>query len=145
MANNILYFLSPQHTRSVIAEAWAEKANLEDWKIASSGWANPRRDPLSIKAMQEVNIDLTEKPVKKVNEALLDEASYIIAIYDFNNDPEPPLSPGHQQKVLKWHIPDPDKTSQTNIEKWAKYQEICDRIAENVKALEEDLNTATTP
>lgn len=86
--------------------------------------------------MNEVNIDLSNKPKQLVSYALLEKASYIIAIYDFVNDSEPPLSPDFHKKLVKWNIPDPEKTSNTEIEKWAKYQEICDIIAENVKELE---------
>lgn len=140
MTNNVLYFLSPKHTRSVMAEAWAERSRLQNWTFTSSGWEQIVRNPLSIKAMREVNIDLSTKPELPLQESLLQEASYIIAIYDFQHDSEPPLPYPYTEKLMKWDIPDPEKTGSTEMEKWAKYQEICDVLAENVKALEAKLH-----
>ncbi|CAM4064131.1 low molecular weight phosphatase family protein [Lederbergia lenta] len=140
MTNNLLYFLSPHHNRSVIAEAWAEKSKLANWSFISSSWDGVMRDPLSIKAMQEVNIDLTTKPTQQLNNVLLEKASCIIAIYDFQNDPVPPLPSRFKNKLVQWNIPAPLKTSIDDIEKWAKYQEVCDTIAVNVKDLEGTLN-----
>ncbi|MEK3887551.1 hypothetical protein [Bacillus sp. FSL K6-3431] len=141
MTNNIVYFLSPHHNRSVIAEAWAEKSNISNWIFTSSGWDGVMRDPLSVMAMHEVNIDLTNRPTQLLNNALLEEASCIIAIYDFNNDSEPPLPNRLKNKLVKWNIPAPSKTSITKIEQWVRYQEVCDAIAENVKNLEVSLNS----
>lgn len=140
MANNLLYFLSPHHNRSVIAEAWAEKSRLANWSFISSSWDGGIRDPLSIKAMYEVNIDLTKRPTQQLDNDLLEKASYIIAIYDFKNDLGPPLPLRFRKKLVQWNIPAPLKTGINEIEKWAKYQEVCDTIAVNVKDLEETLN-----
>lgn len=136
MTKNLLYFLSPHHNRSAIAEAWAKKSNLANWQITSSGWSHVKRDPLSVKAMYEVNIDLTKKPTNQLNQTLLKEADWIIAIYDFNNETCPTISPPLKRKLVQWNIPAPLKTSLTDIGKWVKYQEVCDAIAENVKELE---------
>ncbi|MBS4177532.1 low molecular weight phosphatase family protein [Lederbergia citrea] len=141
MQKNLLYFLSPHHNRSAIAEAWAEKSSLDNWKFTSCGWGVVQRDPLSVKAMHEVNIDLTNKPSRLVSNQLLEQATCVIAIYDFYNEIEPSLPALYKGKLVKWNIPDPGKTSKSEIEKWAKYQEVCDIIAENVKGLEISLKT----
>lgn len=139
MTDKLIYFLSASHCQSAIAEAWAEKLELTHWKVKSSAWKEPRRNPMSVKAMKEFNIDLAKKPRLLVNASMLDRASYIIAIYDFKREKEFPLSNKYKDKLMRWNINDPESSSSTREEMWAGFQEMCDHIAENVKDLEEKI------
>ncbi|MBS4210721.1 low molecular weight phosphatase family protein [Bacillus sp. FJAT-50079] len=142
MTKKLLYFLSPRHNRSAIAEAWSEKSGLVNWIFKSGGWKACMRDPLSVKAMREVNIDLTNKPTDFLNDDMLEAATYIVAIYDLDTNTEPPLSPKLKHKLVTWNIQDPVRSAKSQGEMWTNYQEVCDLIAENVKHLESSLKLA---
>ncbi len=141
MADNLIYFLSFNNDRSLMAEGWASKLKLTDWHFESGGWFFAERNPLSIEAMKEINIDLSQKLPKKVDLKALEEASLIVAIYDFDQEIEIPLPDTQKHKLIQWDIKNPSQYSQEDIDQWVLYQEICDEIALKVKSLEQTLPT----
>ncbi|WP_158598232.1 arsenate reductase/protein-tyrosine-phosphatase family protein [Falsibacillus albus] len=140
MSKKLLYFVSSNHERSSMAEAWAKRLNLSDWSFMSAGWFNNDRNPMSIKAMDELNIDLTSTPNRTVNDHMMELADFIISIYDFGQDHFIPIPKEHQDKMIEWDIKNPNLHGQSLLEKWAAYQEVCDDIATKVKKLESSLN-----
>ena len=136
MKNNLIYFLSPHHNRSVIAQSWAEKLNLTNFQFHSSGWSNGFRDFFIIHAMRELNIDISHIPASKLDEDLLEASDFIIAIYDFHKENRPPIHSHLKNKLIEWHVPSPCGDNYLFLEDWSLYQEVCDHIACEVKKLE---------
>lgn len=143
MAQNEIYFLSPSHQRSLMAEGWAQILDISGWNFDSGGWSDSKNNILSVKAMEELCIDISEKEKKKAATHDLVGASVIIAIHDFEEDEEFELPPNCQNKVVHWNLPNPEKRAETTIEKWVFYQEICDALAIKVKTLKSVINTIT--
>ncbi|RDI47919.1 low molecular weight phosphatase family protein [Falsibacillus pallidus] len=139
MTKKLLYFVSSHHGRSSMAEAWAKKLRLTDWCFKSGGWFDANRSPLTIQAMDELNIDLSSKTAEWVDTALLDQADYIVSIYDFHHETKIPIPIELKNKVIEWDIKNPNSLAETSAEKWPIYQEICDEIAFKVKHLEPSL------
>jgi arsenate reductase (thioredoxin) len=139
MTQNEIYFLSPSHQRSLMAEGWAQKTDFSGWKFDSGGWVDAKTNLLSIEAMKELCIDISEKAKKRANPDKLSKASVIIAIHDFDEDQEFEIPYQCQNKVVHWNLPNPEKRAKTPIEEWVIYQEICDSLAIKVKHLEEDV------
>ena len=140
MTKKLLYFVSSHHGRSSIAETWANKLKLSNWAFKSGGWVDTKRSPLTIKAMNELNFDLSSKPAQLVDYSLMEKADYIVAIYDFHHDSQIPIPLQHREKLIEWDIKNPNLIAHTPIDEWASYQEICDEIASKVKHLESSLN-----
>ncbi|WP_421384024.1 hypothetical protein ACOJQI_05570 [Bacillus salacetis] len=143
MAQNEIYFLSPSHQRSLMAEGWAQKTDISGWKFNSGGWVDARTHTFSVEAMKELCIDISEKKKKKADPLQLNEASVIIAIHDFDEDLEFEIPHHCQDKVVHWNLPNPEKRAKTPVEEWVLYQELCDSLAMKVKHLKEVLNTIT--
>ncbi|WP_409253274.1 hypothetical protein V1502_04990 [Bacillus sp. SCS-153A] len=141
MAQNEIYFLSPNHQRSLMAEGWAQKTDISGWKFNSGGWADARTNLFSVEAMKELCIDISEKQKKRADPQELDEASVIIAIHDFEEDHEFEIPDACINKVVHWNLPNPEKRAKTPIEEWVIYQEVCDSLAIKVKSLKDVLNT----
>jgi arsenate reductase (thioredoxin) len=143
MTQNEIYFLSPSHQRSLMAEGWAQKTDISGWKFNSGGWVDARTNKFSVEAMKELCIDISEKKKKRADSYELDEASIIIAIHDFEEDDEFEIPPHCQEKIVHWNLPNPEKRAKTPVEEWVFYQELCDSLAIKVKRLKDVLNTMT--
>ncbi|WP_162785317.1 hypothetical protein [Bacillus sp. P14.5] len=143
MTQNEIYFLSPSHQRSLMAEGWAQIMNVSGWKFDSGGWSDTETSPFSIEAMKELCIDISEKQKKRADAKKLEEASVIIAIHDFEEDVDFKIPYHCRNKVVHWNLPNPQKRAKTPIEEWVFYQELCDSLALKVKSLKDVLNTMT--
>jgi arsenate reductase (thioredoxin) len=143
MTQNEIYFLSPSHQRSLMAEGWAQRSGLSGWNFDSGGWADTRTNIFSVEAMKELCIDISKKKKKRVESHKLDNASVIIAIHDFEEDHEFELPPHFYNKVVHWNLPNPEKRAKTPMEQWVVYQELCDSLAMKVKSLKDVLDTIT--
>ena len=140
MKNNLIYFLSPHHNRSVVAQSWAEKLHLNHFKFYSSGWSNGYRDSFIVQAMRELNIDISQMPSNQMDEELLEASDFIIAIYDFHKEKRPPIKANLKKKLIEWHVPSPCGENLFFLEDWSLYQEVCDHVAIEVKKLENVLS-----
>lgn len=143
MTQNEIYFLSPSHQRSLMAEGWAQILDISGWKFDSGGWSSTESSPFSVEAMNELCIDISKKKRVRADSHKLNEASVIIAIHDFEEDLDFEIPPHCQNKVVHWNLPNPKKRAKNPIEEWVFYQEICDSLALKVKSLKDVLNTIT--
>ena len=65
MTQNEIYFLSPSHQRSLMAEGWAQILDISGWEFDSGGWSDTRTSILSVEAMKELCIDISKRKEKK--------------------------------------------------------------------------------
>ncbi len=131
-----VYFLSSSQQRSLIAEGWAEKLSVTDWSFKSAGLVDKSNAELSVLAMKELCIDISSLPRTRIEIEKLDEAAIIIAIQDTEFDDRIDLPSELNEKVIYWDLPNPCKRSNTLLEEWVSYQEVCEEIAMKVKSLE---------
>jgi len=121
-----------------MAEGWASKLNLPSWHFFSGTIQAGKKDPLSVEAMREVNIDIKDKEPARLNSELLKEADVIVAIYDSRHESAPIKIFPAKEKVIQWNVPNP-AYFQDFTEKWAAYQIVCDKLALKVRKLKEIL------
>ena len=138
MPSQIVYFISSNHERSLIAESWASRLSTKDIVFRSGGWSNAKASPYSIEAMKEISIDITTIKPNILNKKELEKADLIVVIQDVENDEEIIFSSGFSDKLLLWDIINPEKRSTDYDEKWLMFQEICDDIALRVQDLGEN-------
>ncbi|KKB42894.1 low molecular weight phosphatase family protein [Bacillus thermotolerans] len=138
-SKNILFF-STSNELSIMAEGWASKLNEPALNFISTSFDKALDPSLSIEAMKEVNIDITDKEPAPLAPKLINEADLIVNIYDSDYDQGPTLPLASDKKVLYWDIPNPAYCKDV-IEKWAAYQIVCDELAEHVKQLEKELKS----
>ncbi len=134
--NKTVYFLSSSQQRSLMAEGWAEKLSVPNWSFKSAGWVEETDQELSTLAMKELCIDISSFPRTQIKISDLDQASVIVKIHDTEFDEDITLPSDLEKKVICWNLPNPKKRGTNQMDKWARYQEICDEIALKVKSLE---------
>lgn len=139
MDNKNILFLSTSNDLSIMAAGWASKLDEPSLNFVSASFSKAQETDLSIEAMKEVNIDITDKEPTLLVPHLIKKADLIVSIYDFERDQRPPLLLPSNKKVLLWNVPNPEHCEDTT-EKWAAYQIVCDKLAGHVKNLTDELN-----
>ncbi|HEY4600990.1 MAG TPA: arsenate reductase (thioredoxin) [Cerasibacillus sp.] len=136
MDKQILYFLCTGNScRSQMAEGFGKKYLSEEWDVRSAGIEAHGLNPLAVKAMQEVGIDISKQKSSVIDEAVLNHATLVITLCGDALESCPVTSP-HVKKI-HWGFPDPAKATGTEAEKWRVFQEVRDAIEERIKTFKE--------
>ena len=88
-----------------MAEGWLNKLGSRKWKAQSGGVFPSYVHPLAIRAMEEVEIDISGQTSKSMNQFLNEAFDYIITLCDEAAN-SCPAFPG-QGKRLHWPFEDP--------------------------------------
>ena len=102
----------------------------ERFEVFSAGIKPTAVNPLAIKAMDEIGIDIAEQRSKSVSEFIAQEFNYIITVCD-NARQTCPIFPGKHQKI-SWDLEDPVLVEGIEEEKIMMFRKIRDRIKENI-------------
>lgn len=130
--NKILYFLCTGNScRSQIAEGFAKKLLPTDWTVKSAGIEAHGLNPKAVKAMQEVQIDITMQTSDVIDPQILNQATLVVTLCGDAAD-KCPLTPPHVKRE-HWGFTDPAKATGTEEEKWAVFQEVRDAIQKRIQ------------
>ncbi|WP_379971164.1 arsenate reductase (thioredoxin) [Ectobacillus sp. sgz5001026] len=125
-----IYFLCTGNScRSQMAEGWAKKYLSDKWNVHSAGIEAHGVNPNAIKAMQEVDIDISNQTSDKIERTLLNNADLVVTLCGHARD-VCPTTPPHVKHV-HWGFDDPAG------QEWTKFQEVRDQIGERIKAFAE--------
>lgn len=126
----IIYFLCTGNScRSQMAEAWGEKYLGDKWNVLSAGIEAHGVNPNAIKAMKEVDIDITDQTSDIIDRDILDKADLVVTLCGHAND-VCPTAPPHVKRV-HWGFDDPAG------QEWAVFQKVRDEIGERIKKFAE--------
>ena len=118
-----------------MAEAWANHLFGDTLEAESAGLEPGTLNPLAVRAMQEVGIDISRKSTQGVfdlyNAGKL--YSYVITVCDQASAERCPIFPGISSR-LHWSFPDPAVVQGTDDEKMVEIRKIRDAIRETVAA-----------
>lgn len=130
--NKILYFLCTGNScRSQIAEGFAKKLLPTDWTVKSAGIEAHGLNPKAVKAMQEVQIDITTQTSDVIDPQILNQATLVVTLCGDAAD-KCPVTPPHVKRE-HWVFTDPAKATGTEEEKWAVFQEVRDAIQKRIQ------------
>lgn len=104
----------------------------ERFEVASAGTEATRVQPLAIRAMDELGIDLRGHASKTLDRFLDEPWDYVITVCDSANQ-ACPVFPGGRVR-LHWSFPDPSVASGTEEERLAVYRRVRDEIAQRIHA-----------
>lgn len=128
----ILYFLCTGNScRSQMAEGFAKKLLLTDWTVKSAGIEAHGLNPKAVKAMQEVQIDITTQTSDVIDPQILNQATLVVTLCGDAAD-KCPVTPPHVKRE-HWGFTDPAKATGTEEEKWAVFQEVRDAIQKRIQ------------
>ena len=136
MAKKTLYFLCTGNScRSQMAEGFGKKYLSDEYDVYSAGIEAHGLNPKAVKAMKEVDVDISTQTSDIIDKEILNNADLVITLCGDAKD-SCPMTPPH---VTRWHwgFDDPAKAKGTEDEKWSVFQRVRDEIEERIKTFSE--------
>jgi arsenate reductase len=118
-----------------MAEAFMNELAGDKFAAQSAGIEPGVLNPLAVKAMAEVGIDISQKKTTAVFDLYKNGSffSYVISVCDEASAQRCPIFPG-PSKRLNWSFPDPSALQGTDEEKLQGTREIRDAIKAQIEA-----------
>ena len=101
----VIFLCTGNSARSQMAEGWLRHLTDERIEPLSAGLAPKGLNPVSVKVMQEVGIDISQQTSKDVVDFLRTPIQFVVTVCD-NAHEKCPIFP-FAYKYLHWSIPDP--------------------------------------
>jgi arsenate reductase len=129
----ILFLCTGNSARSQMAEAFIRKYADDRFEAHSAGLEPKGLNPLTVKVMKEVGIDLSGQTSKSV-EVYLGKTlfQYLVTVCDDADKNCPTVWPGVSTR-LHWSFQDPAAVEGTEAEKLAKFREVRDLIDQKIQ------------
>jgi arsenate reductase (thioredoxin) len=124
----VLFVCTGNSARSQMAEGLLRKHAGDRFDAQSAGTEPKGLNPLSVEAMQEIGIDISQHRSKNLSE-LLSKISIQYAIFVCSSaDDRCPSLAGFSSERLYWPFEDPAAATGTHEEKLARFREVRDQI-----------------
>lgn len=129
----ILFVCIHNSARSQIAEAFINKFYGDKFIAESAGYEPGVLNPLVVKALQEVGIDISGKQTNRVFDFFKEGRmySYVITVCDESNAERCPIFPG-VVKTIHWSFPDPSQFEGNEEEKLEQTRKVRDDIKRKI-------------
>jgi len=139
----ILFLCTGNSARSQMAEAFVRKYAEDRFEAHSAGLEPKGLNPLTVRVMQEVGIDISGQTSKSVDVYLGKVLfQYLITVCDDADRNCPTVWPGINNR-LHWSFQDPAAVEGTEEERLAKFREVREQIEARIKAwLAEQMETS---
>lgn len=137
MAKKTIYFLCTGNScRSQMAEGFGKEYLSKEYDVYSAGIEAHGLNPNAVKAMKEVDVDISNQSSDIIDRDILNKADLVITLCGDAND-SCPTTPPH---VTRWHwgFDDPAKAEGTEEEKWAVFQRVRNEIEQRIKIFAEE-------
>ncbi|MGA3013020.1 MAG: arsenate reductase ArsC [Bacteroidales bacterium] len=136
----ILFVCVHNSARSQMAEAFLNQLAGDRFEATSAGLEKGKLNPLAIKVMSEVGIDISGNQTKDVLEFYNNGTlfNYVVTVCDAANSEHCPIFPG-ASKTLHWSFEDPASLTGTEDDKLEKTRLIRDEIKTEVRKFIESI------
>ncbi len=115
MSSNILFVCVENAGRSQMAEAFFKKYALKKFNVFSAGThPSSQLNPLTVKVMKEVGIDLNDQSPKLMSDSMIDDSLKTINMGCMDGESCPSL---FVKDVINWNISDPKDKSIDEVRK----------------------------
>ena len=132
MTKKTMYFLCTGNScRSQMAEGLGKKYLSDEWEILSAGIEAHGLNPNAVKAMNEIDIDISNQTSDVIDMETLNNADFVVTLCGDAAD-KCPMTPAHVKRD-HWGFDDPAKAEGTDVEKWATFQRVRDEIGDRIK------------
>ena len=129
----VLFLCTGNSARSQMAEALLRKYGGDIFEAHSAGLSPKGVNPLTVRAMDEVGIDISNQTSKDINIYLgKTRFQYLITLCDDADENCPTSLPGINAR-MHWSFEDPARQEGTEEEKLAKFREVRDLIEQKIK------------
>ncbi|QQK80202.1 arsenate reductase (thioredoxin) [Salicibibacter cibi] len=131
MSKKTIHFICTGNScRSQMAEGWAKHYLGNDWNVYSAGIEAHGLNPNAIKAMAEVDIDISNQTSDVIDTELLNNADMIVTLCG-DAAGRCPMTPPHIRRE-HWGFDDPAKAEGSDGEKWTVFQRVRDEIGARI-------------
>jgi arsenate reductase len=127
----VLFLCVANSARSQMAEGFARKRFGDAVRVQSAGSKPSRVNPLAIRAMAEIGIDITHHGSKSVEE--IDPATVDLVV-TLCAEEVCPVFLG-KVKRLHWPLPDPAASEGTGEERLQTFRDVRDELMRRIEAL----------
>jgi arsenate reductase len=122
-----------------MAEAFLRHQASDKFDVFSAGLEAAKVDPLAIKVMEEIGMDMTNQESKNLNVYFNQRFSYLITVCDKANK-QCPIFPGVSIRE-NWPFDDPAASTGTEEERLVIYRKVRDEIKGRIEQfLAEEIN-----
>jgi len=126
----ILFLCTGNSCRSQMAEGFAKKMLSKDLKISSAEIEPMRINPIAVKVMQEVGIDISQQRSKNISEVPIDKIDLVVTLCGDAAE-NCPVFPGKVKKI-HWAIEDPAKAQGSEEEIAKVFRKVRDNIKSSI-------------
>ena len=126
----VLFLCTHNSARSQMAEGFLRAMAGDRFESGSAGTEKTSVNPLAIRAMAELGIDLGEHTSKLYADVASGAWDYLITVCDDANE-RCPWVPG-SVKRLHWSFPDPSRATGSEEERLAGFRRVRDQIQERL-------------
>jgi arsenate reductase len=127
----VLFICVHNSARSQMAEAFLSRFAGDRFAVESAGLEPGLLNPLVVKVMREVGIDLSAKMTRSAYELLGRPYEWVITVCDESQAEACPVFPGAGRRA-HWSFPDPATFSGSEEERLEQVRALRDRIAARV-------------
>jgi arsenate reductase (thioredoxin) len=127
-----------------MAEAIINHFYGDRFTAESAGFEKGVLNPYAVKALSEINIDISKNQTKEVFDLFKEGRfySYVITVCDESNAERCPIFPG-VINIIHWSFPDPSTFTGTETEKLNKTKEVRDEIKIQIDEWVKNLTNGT--
>ncbi|MGD9031833.1 MAG: arsenate reductase ArsC [Desulfobacteraceae bacterium] len=122
----ILFICTHNSARSHMAEGLVNALYAENYKAHSAGTEPSQVNPLAIRVMAEIGIDISDHHSKGVEQFLNQEFDYVVTVCDHANE-TCPFFPGGKERIHNG-FQDPAAQDGTEDERLAVFRRVRDEI-----------------
>ncbi|HLG14901.1 MAG TPA: arsenate reductase ArsC [Blastocatellia bacterium] len=127
----VLFLCTGNSCRSQMAEGLLREIAGERFEVASAGTNPTAVNPMAVRAMAEVSVDISSHRSKSVDEMADKPFDCVITVCDRARD-ACPIFPGAGEQ-LHWSLDDPAEAMGTEDDRMAVFRRVRDEIAERIR------------
>ena len=128
----VLFLCTGNSARSQMAEGFLKYMAGDRFEVYSAGVKPTAVNPLAIKVMAEIGIDISKHKSKSVMEFIDHSFDYVITVCG-NAQKTCPVFPGEHEKI-HWDLEDPAAAEGSEEKKIVVFRKIRDEIKKNILA-----------
>lgn len=131
MKKRVLFLCTGNSCRSQMAEGLLRDMAGDKFEVFSAGVNPTQINPLSIRAMQEIGIDISNQKSKSAKGFLGQQFDYVVTVCD-NAKQTCPVFPGKYEKI-HWNLEDPAEAQGIESEKMIVFRRVRDQIKDRIQ------------
>jgi arsenate reductase len=126
----VLFVCTGNSARSIMAEAILRRKGGADFEVASAGTEPRGVNPLTLRVLEEADVDASGARSKSVTEFLDQPWDYVITVCDRARQTCPVFPGSHQS--LHWGYEDPDEAVGSEAERLEEFRRVMTLINERI-------------